>query len=57
MKELHCRDVGFNCEGVIRAETEEQVLQQAAEHAGKEHGLTQLDDATVQQIRSLIRTV
>lgn len=57
MKELHCREVGFDCEGVIRAETEEEVLRQAAEHARTEHGLTQLDDATVLQIRSKIRTV
>ncbi|MGI9190139.1 MAG: DUF1059 domain-containing protein [Longimicrobiaceae bacterium] len=57
MKELRCREVGFDCEGVIRGDTEEEVLRQAAEHAITEHGLTQLDDATEKQIRAKIRTV
>lgn len=57
MKELRCRDVGFDCAGVIRAETEDEVLRQAAEHASKAHGLTELDDQTVQQIRAQIHTV
>lgn len=57
MKELHCRDVGFECSAVVRAETEEEVLRQAAEHARTTHGLTNLDADTVQEIRSKIRTV
>jgi predicted small metal-binding protein len=57
MKELRCREVGFDCEGVVRAETEEAVLRQAAEHAKTAHGMTQLDDATVRQIRSKIHSV
>jgi predicted small metal-binding protein len=56
MKELRCRDVGFDCGAVVRAETEEEVLRQAAEHAGTTHGLTNLDADTVQKIRSKIRT-
>ena len=56
MKELRCRDVGFDCEAVIRAESEQEVMRQAAEHASREHGLTPIDDATAQQIRSRIRT-
>jgi predicted small metal-binding protein len=57
MKELRCREVGFDCPGVIRAETEESVMKQAAEHARTQHGLKQIDDATTQKIRSKIRTV
>jgi predicted small metal-binding protein len=57
MKELRCREVGFDCQGVVRAETDEGVMRQAAEHARTEHGLKQLDDATAQKIRSKIRTV
>jgi predicted small metal-binding protein len=55
MKELHCREVGFDCEGVIRAETEEDVMTQAAAHTREAHGLDQLDEPTTQKIRSLIR--
>jgi predicted small metal-binding protein len=38
-KVLHCRDLGMNCTKEIRAETEEEVLQLAAEHAEKDHGI------------------
>ena len=39
MKVLHCRDVGFDCDGVIRAQSEEEVLRLAAEHAQAQHGV------------------
>jgi predicted small metal-binding protein len=58
MKELHCKDVGFlDCKGVLRGNTDEEVLKQAAEHARKDHGLATLDAATMSKIRSQIRTV
>ncbi len=57
MLELRCRDVGFDCAGVIRAEREDEVLREAAAHARAQHGLIQLDEAMVQQIRSRIRPV
>jgi predicted small metal-binding protein len=57
MKELRCREVGFDCEGVIRADAEDELLRQAADHARAEHGVTELDEDTIRQIRSKIRTV
>ena len=30
---VRCRDVGFDCEGVVKAETEGELLQQVAQHA------------------------
>jgi predicted small metal-binding protein len=57
MKELRCREVGFDCQGVIRDETEDGVMRKAAEHARTEHGLKQVDEATAQKIRSKIRSV
>lgn len=35
MKVLKCRDVGFDCPGIIKAENE--VLQMAAQHASDAH--------------------
>jgi predicted small metal-binding protein len=55
MKELNCRDVGFDCEGVIRGDSEEDVMSQAAVHARDAHGLETIDDETAQKIRSQIR--
>ncbi len=38
-KVLRCRDLGMNCPKEIRAETEEELLKLAAEHAEKDHGI------------------
>ena len=54
-KVLRCSDVGFECEGVIRAETEEEVLKKAAEHAKSEHNLEEISDEVVEKIRAAIQ--
>ena len=54
MKTLHCRDAGFNCEGVIRANSEEEVLSQAAKHAQEVHGVS-VTPEMAQQLKTLIR--
>ena len=54
MKVLHCREAGFDCEGVIRGETEEEILQQAAEHAQRDHNVSVTPELAT-QLRGLIR--
>ncbi|GAB3507765.1 hypothetical protein GCM10027341_42810 [Spirosoma knui] len=54
MKTLHCRDAGFDCEGVIRATTDDDVLTQAAEHAQTVHGVT-VTPEMAGQLKGLIR--
>ena len=39
MKTLRCRDAGFDCEGVLQASSEEEILRQAAEHAKTAHNV------------------
>ena len=56
-KELHCRDVGFDCDAVVTAESEDDVLAQVAGHAKAVHGLTDeqvADPALLQQVRDQI---
>jgi len=53
-KVVHCRDVGFDCEGVVRAETVEEVLRLAAEHAKAVHGVTGISAAVEDKVRSVI---
>ena len=53
-KVLRCKDVGFDCEGVIRAETEEEVLKMAAEHAQSAHNLNELSNEVVEKVRAAI---
>ena len=54
-KILRCSDVGFQCDGVIRAETEEEVLKKAADHAKSEHNLEEISDEVVEKIRAAIQ--
>jgi predicted small metal-binding protein len=54
-KVLQCRDLGFDCDGVVRGETNEEVLQGAAQHAQEVHGISPLPDEDKQQAMTLIR--
>ncbi len=38
-KVLRCADLGMNCPKEIRAETEEELLKLAAQHAEQDHGI------------------
>jgi len=39
-KELHCRDVGPDCDATVVADNEDEVLAQVAAHAKDAHGMT-----------------
>lgn len=54
MRELHCADAGFDCEGVIQAESDDEVMKLAAAHVGESHPELELDEATQGTLRSLI---
>ena len=54
MKTLHCSDAGFDCKGVLTANTEDEILQQAAIHAKEVHGVA-VTPELAEQIRSLIK--
>jgi predicted small metal-binding protein len=53
-KELICRDIGFDCDAVVQADSEEEVMAQAATHAREVHGLQHIDDQTAERIRAQI---
>lgn len=54
-KVLSCRDVGVDCDWVVRAETEEEIMRKSAEHARKEHGLTEITPEMEKNVRAAIR--
>lgn len=39
MRSIYCRDAGYDCETVIRAKNEQEVLNLAAKHAKEVHGV------------------
>ena len=55
MKVLKCADVGFQCEGVIRAESVDEVLQQAAAHAKQVHQVD-VTPEIADKVKAAIRT-
>jgi predicted small metal-binding protein len=54
MKTVHCRDLGFDCDGVVKADTENEVLQQVAAHAQTVHGVT-VTPELAEQVKTLIK--
>jgi predicted small metal-binding protein len=59
MKALACRNAGFNCDVVIRGDTEEEIMVNTAEHAIKEHNMKPEEIASEEfeeHVRSLITT-
>ena len=51
-KELRCADVGFDCDATMQADSEEEIMAQAAEHARSVHGMS---DTDLQQNEAAIR--
>jgi predicted small metal-binding protein len=54
MFEIRCREVGFDCPGVVVGRTREDVLAKAAEHAGASHGVTVTPELAA-RVAALIR--
>ena len=54
-KVVRCRDVGFDCDGVVRAETEEEVLRQVAAHAKAVHNVEAVSAEVVEKVKKVMR--
>ena len=54
MKTLRCSDVGFDYQAVVKANTEEEVLTIAAQHAREVHGV-EVPPEMAEQIKALIK--
>ena len=58
VKKISCREAGFDCDYVVKGETEEEVMKNGTEHVQKVHGIKEEDITTEmkQKIRGFIRT-
>jgi predicted small metal-binding protein len=54
-KELHCGDVVPGCEFVARGDSEQEILEQASEHAREQHGVTEITPELAEKVRGAIR--
>jgi predicted small metal-binding protein len=58
VKTLNCREAGFECDYVVKGETDEEVLRNGGDHAMKVHGM-KAEDITPemkQKLKGLIRS-
>lgn len=54
MKTLHCRDAGFDCEGIITGNSEDEIIIQAEKHAQEVHHVTVTPELAT-QLKALIK--
>lgn len=54
MKVVNCRDVGFDCDGVVKGETEAETLAKVAEHAQNVHGLDEVTPDVAAKVKSVM---
>lgn len=55
-KLLRCRDIGVDCDFAARGKTVEEVLNKAAEHARKDHGIKRVTKEYKESWKKHIRT-
>jgi len=56
-KQLTCRDAGADCDFLVRAETEEEVLEVAAGHGKRVHGYKEIPPEMAAGMKSMMKTV
>ena len=54
-KVLRCGELFPGCSVEARGENEEEVLEQAAVHAKRDHGVNEIDAATLAKVKAAIR--
>ena len=54
-KVLRCRDVGFDCDAEVRADSEAEVMARVAAHARDVHGIAEVPDEVAQRALAAIR--
>ena len=54
MKVLRCREAGFDCDAEFRGQSEQEVMNQAAEHAHEVHRI-QITPDVAKKIKDLVR--
>ncbi len=59
MFSFKCRDVGFDCDYIVREDNETEIIKKVIEHGGRDHNLRQ-DDFTpslLERIRGKMQTI
>jgi predicted small metal-binding protein len=54
-KVLRCKDVGMDCDFEVHAETENEILTKAAEHAKTEHNMEKIPPDVLTKVKASIK--
>lgn len=54
-KVLRCADVVGSCDYIARGDSEQEILDQASEHARSAHGLQEITPEVAEKVRAAIR--
>ncbi|MFW9855157.1 MAG: DUF1059 domain-containing protein [Candidatus Thorarchaeota archaeon] len=54
-KKVQCRDLGFDCDGVVEGNTEEEVLMKVAAHAKEAHGMNEVSEEVRNKVLSVMQ--
>ncbi len=52
---LRGKEVGMDCDFEVHAETEEEILKKAAEHAKTKHNMKEVPEEIVEKVRRVLR--
>ena len=56
-RQLTCRDAGADCDFLVRAETEAEVLEVAAGHGKRVHGYPEITPEMMTAMKGIVKTV
>ena len=54
-KVIRCRDIGYDCDGILHAYNEEELLSKVAAHAREQHDLRWVTRDVVEKLRFVMR--
>ena len=54
-KHLRCRDVGLDCDYEAHGRSDDEVVQQAAAHAARVHGIAEITPELEARVRAAVR--
>lgn len=54
-KLVKCRDLGFDCDAEVRAESTEKVLEMVAQHAKEAHDIEKVTPELVEKVHKVMK--
>ena len=53
---VECKNLGFDCPGIVQSKSEQELLKLVADHARQAHGIDTITDELLNKVKSVIET-